>query len=71
MRDAIVPSTLLPGLLTEKGSIPVGRDMGTNLPGCFACGDCTGAPYQFTKAVGEGNVAAHSVIRYLSDHGGE
>ena len=71
MRDAIVPSTLLPGLLTEKGAIPVERGMGTNLPGCFACGDCTGAPYQFTKAVGEGNVAAHSVIRYLSDHGGE
>mgnify|MGYP002232580471 CR=1 FL=1 len=32
----------------------------------FAAGDCTGRPYQYTKAVGEGNVAAHSCIQYLS-----
>ena len=37
-----------------------------NLAGCFAAGDVTGRPYQYAKAVGEGNVAAHSVIEYLS-----
>lgn len=66
LRDAIAPATLLPGLQVEKGHIPVDRDMATNLSGCFACGDCTGAPYQYAKAVGEGNVAAHSTIKYLS-----
>lgn len=67
MRDSIAPAVLLPQIAVEKGQILVARNMATNLPGCFACGDCTGAPYQFAKAVGEGNVAAHSVIRYLSD----
>jgi len=42
--------------------------MATNLKGVFAAGDCTGRPYQYTKAVGEGNVAAHAVIAYLSEH---
>ncbi len=44
----------------------VDRQMATNLPGCFAAGDCTGSPYQYTKAVGEGNVAAHSAISFLA-----
>lgn len=67
MRSSIAPATLMPGLNVEKGLIPVDRNMETNIPGCFACGDCTGAPYQFAKAVGEGNVAAHSVIRRLAE----
>ena len=45
----------------------VNRSMATNLPGCFAAGDCTGRPYQYAKAIGEGNVAAHSAIEYLAD----
>lgn len=69
MRASIAPATLLPGLSVEKGAIPVDRAMSTNISGCFACGDCTGEPYQLTKAVGEGTVAAHSVIRYLSENG--
>lgn len=67
MRDSIVPTTLLPNIAVEGGQITVDRNMATNLSGCFACGDCTGAPYQIAKAVGEGNVAAHSVIKYLAD----
>ena len=65
LRDAIAPATLLPGLEVCKGQIVADRTMATNIPGCFACGDCTGAPYQYAKAIGEGNVAAHSIIRYL------
>ena len=65
LRDAIALNTLLPGLATEDGHIVVDRAMATNLPGVFAAGDCTGRPYQYAKAVGEGNVAAHSVIDYL------
>ncbi len=30
-------------------------------------GDCTGRPYQYAKAVGEGNVAVHSVLDYLKN----
>ena len=67
LRDAIAPTTLFPGLQAEKGMIQVDRTMATNVPGCFACGDCTGAPYQYVKAAGEGNIAAHSVIRYLAN----
>lgn len=67
LRNAIAPSTLVPGLAIENGHIAVDRQMETNLPGCFAAGDCTGRPYQYTKAVGEGNVAAHSVVAYLAE----
>ena len=68
LRDSISLATLLPGLATEDGHIAVDRGMATNLRGVFAAGDCTGRPYQYTKAVGEGNVAAHSVIACLSEH---
>lgn len=66
LRNAITPSNLIPGIQLEKNHIMVDRKMATNLAGCFACGDCTGRPYQYTKAVGEGNIAAHSVISYLA-----
>ena len=66
LRDSIALDTLLPGLHTEGGHIVVDRAMATNLPGVYAAGDCTGRPYQYAKAVGEGNVAAHSVIEYLA-----
>ena len=67
LRDAVSLGTLLPGLKIESGSIVVDRAMATNLRGCYAAGDCTGRPYQYAKAVGEGNVAAHSVIEYLAE----
>ena len=66
LRDSVSLATLLPGLATEDGHIAVDRRMATNLPGCFAAGDCTGRPYQYVKAAGEGNVAAHSAIDYLA-----
>jgi thioredoxin reductase (NADPH) len=50
----------------EDNHIVVNRRMETSIPGIFAAGDCTGRPYQYTKAVGEGNVAAHSVLDYLA-----
>lgn len=67
LRNAIALSKLIPELEIENGHIVVGRAQKTNLPGCFAAGDCTGRPYQYTKAVGEGNVAAHSCISYLAE----
>ena len=54
------------GIETENGHIKVDREMATNLVGCYAAGDCTGRPYQYAKAVGEGNIAAHSVTAFLA-----
>lgn len=67
LRDSVALATLLPKIATEDGHIVVDRGMATNLEGVYAAGDCTGRPYQYTKAVGEGNVAAHSVIEYLAE----
>ncbi len=66
LKQAVAPSVLLYGLETAEGHITVDRACKTNLPGCFAAGDCTGRPYQYVKAAGEGNVAAHSAVEYLS-----
>lgn len=66
LKSAVSPSALVMGLETENGHVVVDRSGATNLPGCFAAGDCTGRPYQYVKAAGEGNVAAHSVVQYLA-----
>ena len=65
LRNAIAPSALLPGLTLDGPHILVDRSQRTNLPGCYAAGDCTGRPYQLAKAIGEGNVAAHAILEYL------
>ena len=66
LRSAVAPSTLLNGLEMDGPHIAVDRDNKTNMPGCFAAGDCTGRPYQLTVAMGEGNTAAHAIVEYLS-----
>lgn len=66
LRNAISPATLMPGLEMDGPHIVVNRACETNIPGCFAAGDCTGRPYQIAKAVGEGNVAAHAILDYLA-----
>lgn len=66
LRDSVALSSLMPQLGTEDGHISVDRSMSTNIKGIFAAGDCTGRPYQYAKAIGEGNVAAHSVLEFLS-----
>ncbi|MDE6597123.1 MAG: NAD(P)/FAD-dependent oxidoreductase [Clostridia bacterium] len=66
LKGAITPSALVHGLRVENGHIRVERDCSTNVAGIFAAGDCTGRPYQYAKAVGEGNVAAHSAVEYLA-----
>ena len=65
LKSAISPAVLVPGLEAQDGHIVVDRLCNTNLKGVFAAGDCTGRPYQYAKAVGEGNVSAHSVNQYL------
>lgn len=68
LRNGVAPDLLLPGLQTQRGIITVDREMKTNLPGVYAVGDCVGAPYQIAKAVGEGNVAALSAVKYLDSN---
>ena len=65
LRAGFAADTLLPGLETDNGHIVVDDDCAASIPGVFAAGDCTGAPYQIPAAVGEGNRAALSVVRWL------
>ena len=67
LKDSYSPVTLVKGLEMEKNHIKVNRRQETNLKGCYAAGDCTGRPYQYAKAVGEGNVAACSIVDYLNE----
>ena len=66
LRSAMPPTDLLPDLaLEENGYITVNRQMGTNLPGIFAAGDCTGLPLQLPKATGEGLVAGQAAAEFV------
>ena len=58
LRSGIAPDSLLPGLAVDAA-------MATSVPGVFAAGDCTGAPYQVAKAAGEGNIAGLSACKYV------
>lgn len=67
IKQAVSADVLLNKLEVQNGSIVVDKNMKTSIDGCFAAGDCTGTPYQIAKAVGEGNIAAHSAMKYLSE----
>ena len=67
LKQSVSPAVLIQGLEADENGVTVNRNMATNIKGCFAAGDCTGAPYQIAKAVGEGNIAAHSAFKYLSN----
>lgn len=60
-------NVLLNGLAMKEGHVEVDREMKTNMKGVFAAGDCTGRPYQLAKAMGEGNIAMHSIFTYLNE----
>lgn len=65
LRETTPMSKLISGLEMNGKTIKVNRDMETNLPGLYAAGDCTGTPYQISKAVGEGLIAALSAVTYI------
>ena len=71
LKQTVSADVLLDGLEMNNGSVAVNRDMSTSVKGCFACGDCTGRPYQIAKAIGEGNVALHSAVAYLAENKGK
>lgn len=53
------------GVLTNKDKIMVNENMETNIPGIYACGDCTGGLLQISKSVYEGTKAGLKAIEYL------
>lgn len=65
LRASVAADSLLLGLEMRDGHIAVSSDLSTSVPGVYAAGDCVGKPYQIAKAVGEGNVAALSIDRWL------
>lgn len=67
LRPAIAPTALFTGLELDGAHIKADENQETNYKGCYAAGDCTGRPYQITKAVGEGNVAAHAILERLAE----
>lgn len=56
------------GIITNKENIKVNEKMQTNIPGIYACGDCTGGLLQISKAVYEGTVAGLEVIKYVKQN---
>lgn len=66
LKDSVAADALIAGIKTENGIIQVNRACETSVAGVFAAGDCTGRPYQYAKAAGEGNVCAYSVNAYLN-----
>lgn len=67
LRDSLLPDALISGLETENNHITVNLQMQTSVDGVFACGDVAGTPYQYIKAAGQGNCAALSAVKYLSN----
>ena len=67
LRPGSAPDRLIAGLEMDGPRIRTGPGLTTSVPGVFAAGDCAGGPYQIAKAVGEGNVAALSIARYLGN----
>ena len=65
LRSSVPAGQLIPGIEMDGEHVKVNLQMETGVPGCFACGDITGRPYQYVKAAGQGNVAVLSAVSYL------
>ncbi len=63
-REVTPPDKLLYGLDIENKHIKVNEQMETTLPGVYAAGDCTGIPYQLSRAVGQGQIAGLNASTY-------
>ena len=55
------------GIITKNNKIIVNEKMETNVPGIYACGDCTEGLLQISKAVYQGTVAGLEAIKYLKN----
>lgn len=68
LRQSDPVENILPGIELQGEVIKVNRDMATSIPGVFAAGDCTGKPWQISRATGEGLVAVLSAISYIDSN---
>lgn len=66
IREADPVENILAGIKSRGKSIIVDELMATNISGVFAAGDCTGQPWQISRATGQGQIAALSAINYLA-----
>lgn len=53
------------GVIINGNDIVVNENMQTNVPGLYACGDCTGGLLQIAKAVHEGAIAGLAVVKEI------
>lgn len=67
IRPTVAMQSLFPDAELDEGHIKVDKSMSTSIKGVWAAGDCTGKPYQVSKAVGEGLIAALSAAEYLDN----
>ena len=65
INESVPSDNLIFGLETDGSFIKVNRLCQTNLAGVFAAGDCTGWPFQLSKAIGDGLVAAQSAVKFV------
>ncbi|MPN00038.1 hypothetical protein SDC9_147232 [bioreactor metagenome] len=65
-RDSDPIDSLFPELQLHGKAIAVGEEMETSVEGIFGAGDCTGQPWQISRATGQGIIAALSAVKYLS-----
>jgi thioredoxin reductase (NADPH) len=52
-------------LALSDNFIQTDAGMRTNIAGVFAAGDCTGRPWQVSRATGQGQLAALCAAAYL------
>lgn len=55
------------GAFITNNAIQVDSNMATNVPGLYACGDCTGGLLQISKAVYEGTKAGLACGKFLRE----
>ena len=65
LRPTVAPTTLLPGLETEGAAIRHDEKLRTSVPRVCVAGDAAGAPLQVAKAIGDGCIAAYSLVEDL------
>lgn len=68
IKKSVPMENLIYGIEMNNNSININRVCETNLKGVYAAGDCTGWPYQVSKAVGEGLTAALQASKYIDEN---
>ncbi|MDR3037251.1 MAG: NAD(P)/FAD-dependent oxidoreductase [Coriobacteriales bacterium] len=65
LRPSLAPDALIGTVALANGHIAVDAEQQTNIPGLFAAGDCTGKPYQISRATGDAQSAVLAAVKLL------